>query len=547
MAVNPIVIFMTVAYFAVIFGIGYVTRTASANPMDYYVAGRKIGPVVNGAALAATFLSPASFLGLPAFIFLLGYPFWWAMVGIIGGMPLATMLTAAPLRKYAPISFTDYYCDRFEDQRWMRILTGIPILMGTWAYVVLSLVGTGLFMMAILQIPYVWAVAIGAVAVLFYVYMGGMVATTWSTAFQGVLMAVAAVVCGLAVLFHYGGFGNLADAVFATTPNFWLMPYASEAGAVSHPLFKSWTGVVGFFFVWHFGFATMPYSVVRFFTAMDVKSARKSVVWTGVFGGAMYWGLIIIGTAARHLIETLHPLMGQILNTAEGPVTIANVTQVLTRIKSDFGVAGAAVTDYSMIAAIEALNNPWLLGLLVAGGLAIAMSTAAGWVVVGNVLLGRDWLGKAFGNKWAIENPIKSLRLMTVLILVVGVYYSFNPLALVLDLSGWAFVMTVTTLGVPLVLGLWWPRATRAATYATVMVFFPAVLYSWLHARSVLGSPHWFFLSKVLYGDDKALWISTPHQFYWVFVAFIFFIVVSLLTKPASKETIKLYCEDLHV
>lgn len=73
--VNPIVIFMTVAYFAVIFGIGYATRRASADPMDYYVAGRKTGPVVNGAALAATFLSPASFLGLPAFIFLLGYPF----------------------------------------------------------------------------------------------------------------------------------------------------------------------------------------------------------------------------------------------------------------------------------------------------------------------------------------------------------------------------------------------------------------------------------------------------------------------------------------
>lgn len=545
MSVNPIVIFMTVLYFAVIFIIGYMTRKASSDPMDYYVAGRKIGPVVNGAALAATFLSPASFLGLPAFIFLLGYPFWWAMVGIIGGMPLATMLTAAPLRKYAPVSFTDYYCDRYEDQKLMRILTGIPVLMGTWAYVVLSLVGTGLFMMAILKVPFVWAVMIGAVAVLFYVYMGGMVATTWSTAFQGVLMAIAAVVCGLAVLFHYGGFSSMANAVFTSTPNFWLMPGAQEG--VSHALYKSWTGVFGFFFVWHFGFATMPYSVVRFFTAMDIKSARKSVVWCGVFGGAMYWGLIIIGTAARHLIEKLHPYMGQILNTADGPVTIENVTQVLTMIKSTYGVAGAAVTDYSMIAAIESLGNPWLLGLLVAGGLAIAMSTAAGWVVVGNVLLGRDWMGKAFGNKWAIQNPIKSLRLMTVLILLVGAYYSFNPLALVLDLSGWAFVMIVATLGVPLILGLWWPRATKAATYANIIVFFPLVLYSWLYARNVLGSPHWFFLSQMLYGDDKAKWISTPHQIYWVFVAFFFFVVVSLVTKPASEETIKKYCEDLHV
>lgn len=544
MSVNPIVILMTVAYFIVIFAIGYATRKASADPMDYYVAGRKIGPVVNGAALAATFLSPASFLGLPAFIFLLGYPFWWAMVGIIGGMPLATMLTAAPLRKYAPVSFTDYYCDRFEDEKLMRILAGIPVLFGTWAYVVLSLVGTGLFMMAILRIPYTWAVVIGAIAVLFYVYLGGMVATTWSTAFQGMLMALAAVVCGLAVLSHYGGFGRLADAVFASTPNFWLMPY-TQPGAFSHPLYKSWTGVVGFFFVWHFGFATMPYSVVRFFTTMDVRSARKSVVWCGVFGGAMYWGLILIGSAARHLIESLHPLMGAAMTNPDGtPGVISNVLQVLARIKADFGVGGAAVTDYSMIAAIESLGNPWLLGLLVAGGLAIAMSTAAGWVVVGNVLLGRDWLGKSFGNKWAINNPVKSLRLMTVLILAVGVFYSLNPAALVLDLSGFAFVMIIATLGVPLILGLWWPRATKAATYASIIVFFPLVLYSWLYARNVLGSPHWFFLSEKLLGQGAR--VSTPHQIYWVFVSFFFYIVVSLFTKPNSPEAIKKYCDDLH-
>jgi len=543
MAVSPIVIIMTLAYFAVIFGIGYATRKASANPMDYYVAGRKVGPVVNGAALAATFLSPASFLGLPAFIFLLGYPFWWGMIGVIGGMPLASLLTAAPLRKYAPVSFTDYYCDRYEDQKWLRILLGIPILLGTWAYVVLSLVGTGLFMMAILRIDYTLAVVIGAVAVLFYVYMGGMVATTWSTAFQGVLMAVAAFVCGLAVLSAYGGFGNMAAAVQTATPNFWLMPHAQEG--FSHPLMKTWTGVVGFFFVWYFGFATMPYSVVRFFTAMDIRSARKSVVWCGVFGGAMYWGLIVIGTAARNLIEKLHPLMGQPMVNPDGtPGVISTVMHVLARIKADFAIGGAAVTDYSMVAAIESLQNPWLMGLLVAGGLAIAMSTAAGWVVVGNVLLGRDWLGKTFGNKWAIDNPVQALRVMSIVILFVGTIYSLNPASLILDLSGWAFVVSVATLGVPLIFGLWWPRATRAATYATIIVFFPLILYSWLYARNVLNSPHWFFLSEVLFGKDAR--IATPHQIYWIPVAAVFFIIVSLLTKPASPKAVKAYCEDLH-
>ena len=98
MGVNPIVILGSVLYFAVIFYIGWYSRKASMDSSHFYVAGRKVGPMVNGSALAATYFSPASFLGLPAFIFILGYPFWWALVGIIGGMPIATLLTAAPLR-----------------------------------------------------------------------------------------------------------------------------------------------------------------------------------------------------------------------------------------------------------------------------------------------------------------------------------------------------------------------------------------------------------------------------------------------------------------
>ncbi|MCP4214729.1 MAG: cation acetate symporter, partial [bacterium] len=153
MEVNPIVIFGAVAYFAVLFGIGWKSRKASLDASDFYVAGRKIGPFVNGSALAATYFSPASFLGLPAYIFIVGYPFWWALVGIIGGMPIATLLTAAPLRKYAPTSFTDYYADRYET-KWMRLIAGIPTIIGGFAYVILSIVGTAIFLLAILKIPF---------------------------------------------------------------------------------------------------------------------------------------------------------------------------------------------------------------------------------------------------------------------------------------------------------------------------------------------------------------------------------------------------------
>lgn len=528
MGVNPIVILGSVLYFAVIFWIGWSSRKASLNASDYYVAGRKVGAFVNGSALAATYFSPASFLGLPAFIFILGYPFWWALVGIIGGMPIATLLTAAPLRKYAPTSFTDYYADRY-DTKWMRLVAGIPTLIGGLAYVILSIVGTALFLLAILKLNFTFSVILASVVIFLYIYYGGMVATTFSTAFQGIAMTVASVLAAGYVIAHYGGLNGLTDATLSISPNFFNLPYVSAAP--SHAIMASWTGVVGFFFVWHFGFSAMPYTVVRFFTTQDIKSARRSVFWAVIIGGLMYCGLVIIGTGARVLVEQLHPLM-----QTEG---IANAMDVFKHMQTAYGVAGASVTDYSMIAAMEALNSPFLLSVVAAGGLAIAMATAAGWTMVLNILLGRDLMGKVFGSTLPEEKPVMVTRVMTTVVLVLCMLLSFNPPALVLDISGAAFVVILCSVGPPLILGIWWTRATTAAAYINIIVMTILSTGSWMYANRVLKSAHWFFLS------DPANKISTPHQVYWVFVGFIFFIIISLMTKPNSDEVIKKYSLDI--
>ncbi len=542
--VNPIVIIVAILYFIAMIVIGYMTRKASADPMDYYVAGRKIGAFINGSALSATYFSPASFMGLPAFVFLLGYPFWWAMVGIIGGLPLAAMLTAAPLRKYAPVSFTDYFADRYESPKAMRVVAGIPTVLAGWAYIVLSLVGMGLFMMAILRVPYAWAVIIGTVIIFIYVFLGGMVATSFSTGFQGIIITIAALISALAINAHYGGFGATADAVFANNPEFWAAPASghlpgASPGETAHPLMSYWTGMVSFFFVWHFGFTTMPYTIVRFFTAMDVNSARRACFWAVAIGGIMYWALVQIGTAARVLIETMHPL----LDPAAG---IESAEQVLATIEGIYQVGGVAITDYSMVAGLEALGNPVLMAILVAGGMAIAMATGAGFVMVLNVLFSRDWMGKVLGNKWAVENPVASMRLWTTIILVVCAIFALNPFALVLDLSGWAFIVIICTTGVPLIWGIWWPRATKTAAFATIIVMFIATVFTWLYAHLVLGSAHFFFWYHAFVPPAEAeTIIGTGHQNYWILVSIIFFIVVSLLTKPCSDETIKKYCTGL--
>jgi SSS family solute:Na+ symporter len=528
MGADPIVILFTVAYFAVVIWIGFYSRKAALNASDYYVAGRKVGPFINGSALAATYFSPATFLGMPAFIFMISYPFWWTLTGIIAGMPVATLLTAAPMRKYAPTSFTDYYADRY-DTKWMRLMAAIPTVIGGFAYVILSIVGTALCMVAILKINYMVAVLIAAGAVFIYIYWGGMVATTFSTAFQGVLMTLSTTVAAIVIIWYYGGFTGLTDAVIANNALFFKVPHADPK--TSHPLMAMWTGMVGFYFIWHYGFAAMPYTVVRFFTAQDIKSARRSVIWAVIIGGLMYMGLIVIGTAAKVLIESSHPLMG-----TEG---IKNAVGVLVHMRKAYAIGAASVTDYSMFAIIESLKMPWLMGIIIAGGLAISMATAAGWVMVLNITLGRDMIGKVFGSKWPEQKPVTATRMMTTIVMVICTALSFNPPGLVLDISGAAFLVILCSVGPPMILGIWWDRATTAAAYINITVMTICSSYAWLYAHYTLKSAHWFFLS------DPANKISTPHQFYWIPIGFAFFIIVSLLTKPPRKEVVQKYCLDI--
>jgi len=535
--VDATVVGITVLYFIAVIVIGYYSRARMKSATDYYVAGRQIGSVVNGLALESTYLSPASMLGLPAYIFILGYPFWWAMAAIIAGMPIATLLTASALRKYAPTSFADYYADRYNDQN-LRWIIGIVTIIGAILYITLSIVGMALFLLAILKIPYIWGVIIGAVIVMIYVVLGGMIATSWNAAFQAALMTLAAVVAAIAIIIKLGGLGGFWDAIIANNPKFWNSP--ADAPNYPHLFSGTWIAVIGWFFVWHYGFATMPYTVVRFFTTMDIKTARRSIFWCTLFAGIFYIALEIIGAASKYMIENYHEFAPQLApKAAETGKPLAIL--VLAQFQKIYGVG--TPLDYSSIATVEALFNPFVLGLLCAGGLAIAMSTAAGWVMVVNVLMTRDWGDMMMKSKFAKENPVLLARIVSVIFLVIGLVIAINPPGLVLDLSGWAFVVIISALGPGLILGLWWKRATRAAMWTTAIIMTILHLYAWLKAKLVLGHHAFFFLNDVIFGNKAAL--ITPHQVWAIPVGFILFIIVSLITKPPQEEVVQKYCVEL--
>ncbi|AIY89469.1 sodium:solute symporter family protein [Geoglobus acetivorans] len=527
---DPTVVGIAALYFIATIGIGWWSRKMLKSATDYYVAGRQIGSFVNGLALTSTYLSPASMLGLPAFVFILGYPFWWAMAAIILGMGLATFITAAPLRKYAPTSFADYYADRYGDDR-LRWLIAIIAAFGAILYITLSIIGMALFLLAILKVKYIYGVIIGTVIVMLYVIWGGMIATSWNSAFQAALMTIASVIAGIALVMKFGGLEMFHQTVLQSKPTFFNSPADPKP---PHPFTGTWIGLAGWFFVWHFGFAVMPYTVVRFFTAMDIRTARRSVFWAALFGGIFYIGLELIGAGAKAAIEMYHPLAQEAGN---------NALKVMALIQQQYGVG--TPLDYSLIAAVEALGNPFVLGVLAAGGLAIAMSTAAGWAMVVNTLFTRDIFGLQLKSRYVQEKPITVARIVSAVFLLVSMLLAINPPALILDLSGLAFIALIASLGPGLILGLWWPRATKTAMWTTAIVMFFLHMFAWLYAKNVLGHHAWFFLNQVLFGDNKAAWLVTPHQVWAVPVGFLLFIIVSLLTKPTEEERVRKYCYEL--
>ncbi len=156
-----------------------------------------------------------------------------------------------------------------------------------------------------------------------------------------------------------------------------------------------------------------------------------------------------------------------------------------------------------------------------------------------NVVLGRDLIGKVFGSKWPDEKPIQVMRIMTAFVIIVSALLSIDPPALVLDISGSAFLVIICATAPAMVLGIWWDKATKAAAYVTIFVMTFVTGGSWLYAFYVQKSPHWFFLS------DPSNKIPTPHQFYWIPISFLLFIVVSLLTQPPKPEIVKKYSLDI--
>ncbi|MEW5919407.1 MAG: sodium:solute symporter family protein [Bacillota bacterium] len=413
---------ITIIYLVVCVGIGvYYRRDAVRSRDDYYVAGRGIGPWVNGFALTAVLSSAAAMMGF------LGLSYKFGPIILLVGSGIATvyfilaqMLFVGPLRASAKYSTSDFLEARY-DSKGIRILTAIIILILFTGYIVPQLRGAGLVGEFILGIPYWQAMVLASLVFIVYVSIGGMWAVSITDFIQGAMMLAVMILVSAAVLMHFGGTGSLIAQVLAVQPGY----------TQPHPALSKLT-YFGYFFAICFPLCA-PHVVMRSLTVRSKKVARQSAIIAAVACFFIYYIANYVIPAGGHLL-----------------------------------FPGLQNPDMLIIRLIDYFFHPVVIGLFMAGIFAAMMSTVDGMLIAVSAAVSHDIIDRL---KPGISEPVL-IRIAMVVVWVIGLIamlLAVNPPAFIGVIVGWLVLGTASAFFFPVFLGIWWRRANKYGAYAGII------------------------------------------------------------------------------
>ncbi len=420
---------LVVVYLLGCIGIGIAaSKKVFGSRDEYWVAGRRIGTVVNAMAIMAALASGGSIIGVMGLAYSQGMPATLALfTGSIMGFPIASILVARPLRNFGRYTITDFLGYRYPSAI-VRYLVPTLIVIAFVAYIVAQLKAAGITATALLGIPYDIALALSALVFIIYVSFGGMVAITWTDVIQGLLMMV--VVVGTALVFM-GRVGSPLEIMRQATA------VAPELGQVTNQPVSSY---LGYFVIWMTAIPVIPHIVMRVFTAKDAKSARKSM---------------------------------NIAMFAYSGIILAAVLVIVPVGRLDF--PGLADADQLFLRVMEAQFPPIVRGIAVAAVLAAVMSTTDALLLACSSAIAHDILGGILRGR-ASERTLATVRVgSTWLVGILALIWAFSPPELISQFYTTGVGLLSSSLFVPTIAGLWWKRANRTGGVAAVVA--GAVVY----------------------------------------------------------------------
>ncbi len=538
--------------------IGWLSRTLQTDA--YYVAGRQVPTVFNGMATAADWMSGASFVAMAGGIYFKGYGYMALLVGWTGGYVLVASLLAPYLRKFGCYTVPDFIGTRYGGNL-ARFSAVIVLTVASFTYVTAQINATGTIASVALDIPFEIAVYVGLASILMCSMLGGMRAVTWTQVAQYIVLIIAYLlpvfwisnnigagffphfmladeVARIAELEGQFGFVKNSAADLATVPKGLSAITKAHSSVNATP----WA-FISLAVCMMAGTASLPHVMMRYFTTPSVRTARRSVGWSLFFIFLLYSSAPMLATLSK--ISLMDPnlatgIIGKSIAEVQALDWYQNWNQAKLMFVSDFNGNGTLeLNEFFMkgsavvLATPEIAGLPYVIsGLVAAGGMAAAMSTADGLVLAISNALSHDVYYKIINPKAETAKRLIVARVLLVLIGFAGATIAALEIQGILGSVIWAFDFAMSGLFFPLVLGVWWKRANAPGAVAGMLLGLISGTAYLVWVRS--GGSGFLGITQLTFGIVGAA------------VSLVSMIVVSLITAAPDAATQKMV-DDVRV
>ena len=532
--------------------IGIAWRSRVSDTAGFYVAGGGIPAPANGAAIAADWMSAASFISMAGLIALSynGYNGSAFLMGWTGGYVLLALLLAPYLRKFGKFTIPDFVGDRYNETA--RLIAVAAAIVVSLTYVIGQMAGAGVVFSRFLGVSATTGVIIGMAIVFIYAVLGGMKGITWTQVAQYSVLIVAYLIPAIAISTRLTGvpvpqigFGQIMSELEALQSEFGFGSYTSAlTGTDQLNMFLLTASLM-------FGTAGLPHVIIRFYTARSVRAARYSALWALFFIALLYTTAPTVAAFAKfNIVEGFNTTqMGQLPSWVStwtdvglitgpdgGAPTDVNGDGLLNFTGGGGGVANEVMinNDILVLASPEIGGLPApVVGLVAAGAVAAALSTASGLLLVISSAVANDLYHKRINPKAEEKQQLLVARVVMAVAIVVAGYLGINPPGFAGEVVALAFGLACASFFPVLVLGIFWKKCTGAGAAAGMAVGLGVTLFYMIWTVEIWGGNEGIFgIQAVGFG------------FVGMLINLVVTIGVSLVTTKPS-ETVQQLVEDV--
>ncbi|HGS4887315.1 TPA: sodium:solute symporter family protein [Vibrio parahaemolyticus] len=540
------------ATFVLYIGIAIWARAGSTK--EFYVAGSGVNPIANGMATAADWMSAASFISMAGLIAFMGYGGSVFLMGWTGGYVLLALLLAPYLRKFGKFTVPEFVGERFYSKT-ARIVAVVCLIIASVTYVIGQMKGVGVAFGRFLEVDYSTGLLIGMCIVFMYAVLGGMKGITYTQIAQYCVLILAYTIPAIFISLQLTGnpipqigLGStmagtdvyLLDRLDQVVTELGFSEYTTQVRGDTLNMFVYTMSLM-------IGTAGLPHVIIRFFTVPKVRDARTSAGWALVFIAILYTTAPAVSAMARlNLMDTVNPAPGQHLAYDERPTWFKNWEKTgLLGFDDKNGdgninyTSDAATNELKVDNDIMVLANPeiaklpnWVIALVAAGGLAAALSTAAGLLLAISSAISHDLIKGVINPNISEKKELLASRISMAVAIAVAGYLGLHPPGFAAGTVALAFGLAASSIFPALMMGIFSKNINKEGAIAGMIAGISITLFYVFQHKGILFIADWTYLES--WGSNWFLGIE-PNAFGAIGALFNF--IVAFAVSKVTAET----------